>query len=103
MRHQGANGPLGSRHILHMLDSFCLIYHAMTCWIVFVSSPYALPLIYISYHRFFLKFTPLKFYRYHTHPCSSLKPSYEFHVEGLSNLSPSIEGLVQIQDINPEI
>jgi hypothetical protein len=28
------------------------------------------------------------------HQCSRLKPSYEFHLEGLSNFSPSIEGLV---------
>ena len=30
---------------------------------------------------------------------SRLKPSYEFHFEGLSNFSPSVEGLVQIQDV----
>ena len=35
--------------------------------------------------------------------CSRLKPSYEFHVEGFSNFNPSVEGLVQIQDINPRI
>ena len=28
--------------------------------------------------------------------CSRLKPSYGFHFEGLSNFSPSVEGLVQI-------
>ena len=27
-------------------------------------------------------------------------PSYEFHFEGLSNLGSSVEGLVQIQDVN---
>ena len=32
-----------------------------------------------------------------------MKPSYESHFEGLSNLSPSIEMLVQIQDVNPRI
>ena len=26
--------------------------------------------------------------------CSRLKPSYEFHFEGLSNFSPSVERLV---------
>ena len=31
--------------------------------------------------------------------CSRLKPSYEFHFEGLSNLSALVEGLVQIQDV----
>ena len=35
--------------------------------------------------------------------CSRLKPSYEFHSEGLSNFSPSVERLVQIQDVNPRI
>ena len=35
--------------------------------------------------------------------CSKSKPSYEFHFEGLSNNSPSIDGLVQIQDVNPRI
>jgi hypothetical protein len=35
--------------------------------------------------------------------CSRLKPSYEFHFEGFSNFRPSIERLVQIQDINPRI
>ena len=35
---------------------------------------------------------------------SRLKPSsYEFQFEGLSNFSLSVEGLVQIQDINPRI
>ena len=34
---------------------------------------------------------------------SRLKPSYEFHFEGLSNFSLSIEELVQIQDVNPRI
>jgi hypothetical protein len=33
----------------------------------------------------------------------SLKPSYEFHFEGLSNFSTSVEELVQIQDINLRI
>ena len=33
--------------------------------------------------------------------CSKLKPSYEFHVEGLSNFNSSIEGLAQIQDVSP--
>jgi hypothetical protein len=33
--------------------------------------------------------------------CSRLKPSYEFHYEGLSNFSPSVEVLVQIQDVTP--
>ena len=37
------------------------------------------------------------------HQCSRLKPSYEFHFEGLSNFSLSVEGLVQIQDVNPRI
>ena len=35
--------------------------------------------------------------------CWRLKPSYEFHFEGLSNFSPSVEGLVQIWDVNPRI
>ena len=35
--------------------------------------------------------------------CSRLKPSYEFHFEGFSNFSPSVEGLVQIQDVNARI
>ena len=35
--------------------------------------------------------------------CSRLKPSYEFHFEGLSNFSTSIEELVQVQDVNPRI
>jgi hypothetical protein len=35
--------------------------------------------------------------------CSRLKPSYEFRFEGLSNFSPSIERLVQIQDVNKRI
>jgi hypothetical protein len=35
--------------------------------------------------------------------CSRLNPSYEFHFEGLSNLNPSVEGLVQTQDVNPRI
>ena len=35
--------------------------------------------------------------------CSRLNPSYEFHFEGLSNFSLSVEGLVQIQDVNPRI
>ena len=35
--------------------------------------------------------------------CSKLKPSYEFHFEGLWNFCPSVEGLVQIQDVNPRI
>jgi hypothetical protein len=30
------------------------------------------------------------------HQCSRLKPSYEFHFEGLSNVSPVVERLVQI-------
>ena len=34
---------------------------------------------------------------------SRLKPSNEFHFEGLSNFSLSVEGLVQIQYINPRI
>jgi hypothetical protein len=37
------------------------------------------------------------------HQCSILKPSYEFHFEGLSNFSPSLASLVQIQDINPRV
>jgi hypothetical protein len=32
-----------------------------------------------------------------------VKPSYELHFEGLSNFSCSVEGLVQIQDVNPRI
>ena len=32
--------------------------------------------------------------------CSRLKPSYEVHLEGFSNFSPSVEGYVQIQDVN---
>ena len=35
--------------------------------------------------------------------CSRLKPSYEFHFEGLSNFSFSVEELVQMQDVNPSI
>ena len=38
-----------------------------------------------------------------THWCSRLKASYEFHFEGLSNFSPSVKGLVQIQDVNSRI
>lgn len=34
---------------------------------------------------------------------SRLKASYEFHLKGLSNLSPSTEALLQIQDVNPRI
>ena len=34
---------------------------------------------------------------------SRLKPSYEFRFEGLSNFSSFVEGLVQIQDVNPRI
>ena len=33
--------------------------------------------------------------------CSRLKPSYEFHFEGVSNFNASVEGLVQMQDVNP--
>jgi hypothetical protein len=33
---------------------------------------------------------------------SRLKPSHEFHFEGLSNFSSSVEGLVQIQDVDPK-
>ena len=33
--------------------------------------------------------------------CSKLRPSYEFHFEGLSNFNPSIEGSVQLQGLNP--
>ena len=35
--------------------------------------------------------------------CSRLNPSYEFHFEELSNLSPLVERLVQIQYVNPRI
>ena len=35
--------------------------------------------------------------------CSRLKPSYEFHFEGLSNFSSSTKRLVQIQDFNLRI
>ena len=35
--------------------------------------------------------------------CSRLKPSYEFHFEGLSNFNSSIKGLVRIQDVNLRI
>ena len=35
--------------------------------------------------------------------CSRLKPSYEFHIEGLLDFSSSVEGLVEIQDVNPRI
>ena len=35
--------------------------------------------------------------------CSRLKPSHEFQFEGLSNFSRLVEGLVQIQDVNPRI
>ncbi len=35
--------------------------------------------------------------------CSRLMPSNDFHFEGLSNFSPSVERLVQIQDVNPRI
>ena len=34
---------------------------------------------------------------------SRLKPSHEFHFEWLSNFSPSVEGLVLIQDVDPRI
>ena len=34
---------------------------------------------------------------------TKLKPSYEFHFEGLSNFSSLVEGLVQIQDVNSRI
>ena len=33
--------------------------------------------------------------------CSRLKPSYEFHFEGLSNIGATVEGLVQIQNVDP--
>ena len=39
----------------------------------------------------------------HTIKWSRLKPSYEFHFEGLSNYSSSVEGLVQIQDASARI
>ena len=32
-----------------------------------------------------------------------MQPSYEFHFEGLSNFSSSVEELVQIEDVNPRI
>jgi hypothetical protein len=32
-----------------------------------------------------------------------LKLSYEFHFEGFSNSSSSVEGLIQIQDVDPRI
>jgi hypothetical protein len=35
--------------------------------------------------------------------CSRLKPSYEFHFEGLSDFSSSVEELVQIQEYVNEI
>ena len=35
--------------------------------------------------------------------CSRLKPPYEYHFEGFSNFSSSVEGLVEIQDVNPRI
>ena len=35
--------------------------------------------------------------------CSRLKPSHEFHFEGLSNFNSSIQGLAQIQDVNTKI
>ena len=35
--------------------------------------------------------------------CSILKPSYEFHFEGLSNFNAAVEGLVQIQYVDPRI
>ena len=35
--------------------------------------------------------------------CSRLKPSHEFHYEGLSNLNPLVEGFIQIQDFDPRI
>ena len=35
--------------------------------------------------------------------CSRLMPSFEFHFEGLSNFNPSVEELVQIQDVNSRI
>ena len=38
-----------------------------------------------------------------TDQCSRLKPSFEFHFEGLSNFNSSVERLVQIQDVNPRI
>ena len=38
-----------------------------------------------------------------TYQCSRSKPSYEFHFEGVSNFSPSVERLVQIQDVDPKI
>ena len=40
------------------------------------------------------------FYLKYSIQCSRLKPSYEYHLEWLSNFSPSVEGLVQIQDVN---
>ena len=43
-------------------------------------------------------YVPCKTQINHNHnQCSRLKPSYEFHFEGLSNFSPSVEVLVQIQ------
>ena len=35
--------------------------------------------------------------------CSRSKLSCEFHFEGLSNFNASIEGYVQIQNVNPRI
>ena len=35
--------------------------------------------------------------------CSRLKPSNEFRFEGLTNFTSSVEGIVQIQDVNPRI
>ena len=35
--------------------------------------------------------------------CSRWKPSYEFHSEGLLSFSPTVEGLVLIQDVNVRI
>ena len=39
----------------------------------------------------------------HGSKCLSPRISYEFHFEGLSNFSASVEGPVQIQDVDPRI
>ena len=37
------------------------------------------------------------------HRCSRPKPSYDFHSEGFLNSNPSLEELVQIQNVNLRI
>jgi hypothetical protein len=62
----------------------------------------------ISYGQYWLvgpctSHTPITPFPSDSNQGSRLKPSYEFQFEGLSNFKPSVEGLVQIQNVNPRI